>query len=119
MGHLVAELAPRGASRGPRNVRSTGRDRVQNKGANSMFRKILFTGVAAVAFLIPFTVPSSAQAHDGVYVYHGHYSHYAVVYRSYPFGQWRVYGVFHSPRTAHEAAENLRFRGINARVVYR
>jgi hypothetical protein len=84
-----------------------------------MFRKMIISGAAAVAFLIPLASPSSAQAHDGVYVYHRHYSHYAVVCPTYPFGQWRVYGVFHTPRAAHEAAESLRFRGINARVVYR
>jgi hypothetical protein len=84
-----------------------------------MFRKILFSGVAAAAFLVPMASSSSAQAHDGVYVYHRHHSHYAVVYPSNPFGLWRVYGVYHSPRAAHEAAENLRFRGIYARVVYR
>ncbi len=108
-----------GASRGDGSVLNTGRVAMHEKGANPMFRKMIISGAAAVALLIPLASPSSAQAHDGVYVYHGHHQHYAVVYRSYPFGQWRVYGVYHSPRTAHETAENLRFRGISARIVYR
>ena len=84
-----------------------------------MFRKLLLSGVAAIALGIPFAWTSSVQAHDD---HHGHYSYhqrYTVVYRAYPFGHWQVYGVFHSRRAARETAEWLRIQGFSAREVYR
>jgi len=96
---------------------------VQDKGA-TMFRKLLFSGLAVLGLLTPLAFVSPAQAHDRVYVYQPyvyppHHRHYAVIVRDYWYGPWRVYAVFHSHRAAHETAESLRFRGINARVVYR
>lgn len=84
-----------------------------------MFRKLLLSGIAAAAFLIPLAFTATAQAHDGPYVYHSYHYRYAVVYRAYPFGQWRTYGVYYSHRAAHETVERLRFQGIPARLVYR
>ena len=89
-----------------------------------MFRKLLFGGIAALGLLTSLTFVPAAQAHDRVYhdrayVYQPHHHPYAVIYRDFGFGPWRVYAVFHSHRAAHETAESLRFRGINARVVDR
>jgi hypothetical protein len=85
-----------------------------------MFRKLLFSGLAAVGLLTSTAFVSTAQAHDRVYVYSPyHHYHYAVMVQDYWYGPWRVYAVFHSNRAAHESAASLRFRGINARVVYR
>jgi hypothetical protein len=89
-----------------------------------MLRKLLFSGLAALGLLTSTAFIPAAQAQDRVYVYspyhHHHYDyHYAVIYRDYWYGPWRVYAVFHSRHAAHETAESLRFRGINARVVYR
>ena len=88
-----------------------------------MFRKLLFSGLAALGLLTSTALVPAAQAHDRDYDHHRHYHHYdhhyAVVYRDFWYGPWRVYEVFHSSRTAHETAEGLRFRGIPARVVYR
>jgi hypothetical protein len=83
-----------------------------------MFRKLIFSGLAVLGLLTPLAFTPSLQAHDRVYVYQPYHRHYAVIYRSYPFGYWRTYAVFHSHRAAHETAESLRFQGINARVVY-
>ena len=98
------------------------RQTVPDKGAKPMFRKWLFSGVVSLGLLTSTAVVPSAQAHDRDYDHHRHHHydhHYAVIYRDFWHGPWRVYGVFHSPRAAHETAEGLRFRGINARVVYR
>ena len=84
-----------------------------------MFRKLLFGGIAALGLLTTLAFVPAAQAHDRVYVYQPHHHHYAVIYRDYWYGPWRTYAVFHSHRAAHETAESLRFRGINARVVDR
>jgi hypothetical protein len=84
-----------------------------------MFRKLLFAGVAAVAFIVPLASPSSAQAHEEWHKYYGHHPRFTVVYQTGPFGYWRVFGVFNSQRLAQESAANLRFRGFPARVVYR
>jgi hypothetical protein len=85
-----------------------------------MFRKLIFGGIAAFGLLTAFAFVPAAQAHDRVYVYSPYQHHrYAVIYRDYWYGPWRTYAVFHSHRAAHETAESLRFRGINARVVYR
>jgi hypothetical protein len=84
-----------------------------------MFRKLLITGVAATALLMPLAWTSSAQAHDEHHGHHSYYHRYTVVYRAYPFGHWRVYGVYHSRRSAHEAAEWLRIQGFSASEVYR
>jgi hypothetical protein len=84
-----------------------------------MFRKWIFGGIAGLAVLTPLTFAPSAQAHDRVYVNELYHSHHAVIYRTYGFGPWRVYAVFHSQRAAHHTAESLRFQGFNARVVHR
>jgi hypothetical protein len=84
-----------------------------------MFRKLLLSGITALAFMTPLAFTSTAQAHDEPYRHHYHHARYAVVYRAYPFGYWQTYGVFGSRHTAHEVAESLRFQGFNARVVYR
>jgi len=85
-----------------------------------MLRKLLFSGLAALGLLTSTAFVPAAQAHDGSYEHHRHHHHhYAVVYRDFWYGPWRVYGVYHSQRAAHETADSLRFRGINARVVYR
>lgn len=84
-----------------------------------MFRKLLLSGVAAIALAMPFAWTSSVQAHDDHHGHHSHYQRYTVVYRAYPFGHWRVYGVFHSHWAAHEAAEWVRIQGFSAREVYR
>jgi len=84
-----------------------------------MFHKLIVGSVAALALCALLAYAPSAQAHDRVYVYQPYQSHYAVVYRTYGFGPWRVFAVFHSQRAAHHTAESLRFQGFNAHVVYR
>jgi hypothetical protein len=100
---------------------------VPDKGAKPMFRKLLFSGVTVLGLMTSTTLVPSAQADDRDHEHHRHHHrydhhydrHYAVVYQDFWYGPWRVYGIFHSSRAAHETAESLRFRGIPARVVYR
>jgi hypothetical protein len=83
-----------------------------------MFRKLIFCGLTGLALLTPLAFTPAAQAHDRVYVNQPYHWHYAVIYRTYEYGPWRVFAVFHSQRAAHHTAESLRFQGFNARVVY-
>jgi hypothetical protein len=84
-----------------------------------MFRKLLLSGVAGTALLMPLAWTSTAQAHDDWHRHYSYHHRYTVVYQAYPYGHWRVYGVFHTRHAAHEAAEGLRVQGFSAREVYR
>ena len=83
-----------------------------------MFRKLLSGGVTMLALLAPLSFTSPAQA-QAVYVYPHYHHRYEVLFRPSPFQPWQVYGIFHSPRAAHDTAVGLRFQGFQSRVIHR
>src|SRR5437762_1198931 len=106
-----------------------------------MLKKYVLASLAALGLAIPLTATPAAQPayirtlrgnQEGLAIplaatpvaqaaYHGHGRHhhcrYEVEYRDCGRDPWRVRGVYESSRRAREAAEHLRHRGFEVRIV--